>query len=129
MIALFPGYELARQIATQLVADGFASDRVDVTALRDLGRANAMPAVDAASKIDTYFASILSDLDDEAIATLLSSAVREGGATVTVHPRGDVEIARARKILQSHQPVQLFVRVAPPDAQGGLFGERAAGKR
>jgi hypothetical protein len=128
MIALFPAYELARQVATQLVADGFAADRVDLTSLRDLGRANAMPAADAASKIDTYFATMLSDLEDEATAAGLTSAVREGGATVTVLPRGEVEIERARKILQSHQPVHLFVRVAPPEAQGGLFGERAAGK-
>ncbi|MEO7774979.1 MAG: hypothetical protein ABIT36_10600 [Steroidobacteraceae bacterium] len=86
-----------------------------------------MPVNDAGAKLDAYFRSLLSDLDDDAIVAHLVSAVRDGAATLTVHPRGEVEIARANKVLKSHDPVHLFLRVAPAATQGGLLGERAAG--
>lgn len=129
MIALFPGYDLARQIATQLVADGFAADRVDVTSLQDLGRAAGMPAAEPFVKIQTYLRTLLPDLDDESIVARLAEAIRDGAATVTVHPRGTVEINRARELLQKRGPLHLFARVAPLEAQKGLFSERAAGPR
>jgi hypothetical protein len=129
IIALYSDYELARQVAIQLVADGFATDRVDVTALQDLGRAAGMPAAGVDGKLDKYFTSLLSDLEDEPIAARLAAAIRAGAASVTVHPRGEVEILRARELLQQHAPAEVFARLAPADTQGGLLGERAAGTR
>ena len=54
-------------------------------------------------------------------------AIQVGKAALVVHPRGQVEIETIRPTIEAHSPEIVFWRVAPEEAQGGLFGEHAAG--
>lgn len=55
------------------------------------------------------------------------NSIQDGKGVLVVHPRGRVEIQSARILVDSHEPEKMYWRVAPDEAQGGLFGEHAAG--
>jgi hypothetical protein len=127
IIALYPDAERASSARTHMFSDGFAADRLDVVSWKDPGRAAVGPHASKEDDLIAHFSVLLEDDRDVSLVERIVASLREGKAALVVHPRGKVEIQRAEELLEAHEPETVFWRVAPPEAQGGLLGERAAG--
>ena len=103
LLAVFSGFGDAERVRTRLVRDGFPTDRVELTASSEKGRAGLLPAPSAASaQFQQYFRTLFSQEDERAFAELLARRVDEGAAaTVAVHPRGHIETTRATQTRKS----------------------------
>jgi hypothetical protein len=100
LLAVFARSAQAEQVRTELVRDGFPTDRVELTARGETGRAGLQPADSRQAQLQQYFRTLFSREDERAFADLLADRVDEGAATtIAVHPRGDVETARAAQLL------------------------------
>src|SRR5277367_5296280 len=101
LLAVFTNYSDAERVRTQLVCDGFPTDRVELTASQDKGRAGLQPGKSAHLQFVQYFRTLLSQADERDVADALAQGVDAGGtATVAVHPRGDIETLRAVELLE-----------------------------
>jgi hypothetical protein len=107
ILAVFDDYEAAERALVALVRDGFPTDRVDLTASHDMGRAGLEPANSAHGKCVQYFGTLLAREDERHYPEMLAQRVENGAATVTVHPRGARETARATEILQQAHPADV----------------------
>ncbi len=102
LLAVFDRFGDAERVRTRLVRDGFPTDRVELTASSEKGRAGLLPAPSARAQFQQYFRTLFSQEDERAFAELLAARVDEGAAaTIAVHPRGRIEITRAAQILES----------------------------
>jgi hypothetical protein len=102
LLAVFNRFGDAERVRTRLVGDGFPTDRVELTASCEKGRAGLLPAPSSRAQFQHYFRILFSQEDERAFAELLAARVDEGAAaTVTVHPRGHIETTRAAQILES----------------------------
>jgi hypothetical protein len=99
LLAVFKEYEQAERVRTALVKDGFPTDRVELTALREPGQAALVPEGSRREKFAEYFRTLLSDADEQSCVAALTERVVRGAVTVTVHPRGSVETRRASEML------------------------------
>jgi hypothetical protein len=106
-VALYDDYGVADRVRTQLVADGFATDRVEVTSSLETGQADAEPGDRFATRVANYFHTIFDQSDEQAQAEDFAARVVKGSSAVTVHPRADYEISSARKILNQNGPVKV----------------------
>ena len=127
IIALFPDLTVAERARTLLFADGIAADRLDIVAWQALGRVARNPKQTLEEDLIAYFAVVFDDDTDAQVVATVVDELKAGKASLVVHPRGQVEVERARDILESNNPLTVFWRVAPAEAQGGLLGEHAAG--
>src|SRR2546427_3880805 len=100
LLAVFNDYETAERVRVTLVRDGFPTDRVELTAACELGRAGFEPADSLHGKCVQYFRTLLKGDDERQYPELLAQRVANGAATITVLPRGAIETARATEILQ-----------------------------
>jgi hypothetical protein len=100
ILAVFNEYSAADRVRTRLVSDGFPTDRVELTASREPGRAGLQPAGSLREKFAQYFRTLLSEEDERPFVEGLAERVAGGAATITVHPRGTIEIERAAEILE-----------------------------
>jgi hypothetical protein len=101
LLAVFHDYQIAQRVRTRLVSDGFPTDRVELTAAHDPGRAALAPADSKHMKFVQYYRTLLSKDEERAFAEALAGRVRDGSAaTIAVHPRGDIETQRATEILE-----------------------------
>jgi hypothetical protein len=100
LLAVFNEYGAAERVRTRLVRDGFPTDRVELTASIEPGRAGVQPADSSRAKFVQYFRTLLSKADEQPFVELLAERVEGGAATITVHPRGAIETARAAEILE-----------------------------
>jgi hypothetical protein len=107
ILAVFNDYETAERVRVTLVRDGFPTDRVDVTAPCDLGRAGCEPADSCHGKCVQYFRTLLRNKGEEHYPEMLAQRIDNGAATVTVQPRGQIETVRATEILQEAHPVDV----------------------
>ncbi|MDB6044193.1 MAG: hypothetical protein JWM63_2744 [Gammaproteobacteria bacterium] len=107
IVALYDDYGIATRVRTQLVADGFATDRVEVTSRLEAGQADAEPGDAFGERVANYFHTIFDQNQEQAQAEDFAARVLKGASAVTVHPRADYEIASARKILQQNKPAKL----------------------
>ncbi len=107
IVALYEDYGVATRVRTQLVADGFATDRVEVTSRLESGQADAEPGDVFRDRVANYFHTLFDQNDEQAQAEDFAARVAKGGSAVTVHPLADYEIASARKILNQNGPVKL----------------------
>ena len=107
LLAVFNDFEAAERVRTKLVVDGFPTDRVELTASCEPGRAGLDPAASARAKFVHYFRTLLSKEDERPFAELLAERVEGGAATITVHPRGAIETARAAEILETEGAVEV----------------------
>ncbi|MDB6087450.1 MAG: hypothetical protein JWN85_234 [Gammaproteobacteria bacterium] len=107
LLAVFNDYEAADLVRAMLVRDGFPTDRVELTACCELGRAGLGPADSPHGKIIQYFRTLFRNEND---AELLAGRVENGAATITVHPRGTIEITRANEIFAGAAPVEVAQR-------------------
>jgi hypothetical protein len=107
LLAVFNEYGVADRVRTKLVGDGFPTDRVELTASCELGRAGLHPATSARGKFVQYFRTLLSEVDEWPFVELLAERVEGGAVTIAVHPRGAIETARAAEILETEGAVEV----------------------
>ena len=107
LLAVFNEYGVADRVRTKLVGDGFPTDRVELTASCEPGRAGLHPATSARGKFVQYFRTLLSEVDEWPFVELLAERVEGGAVTIAVHPRGAIETARAAEILETEGAVEL----------------------
>ena len=107
LLAVFNEYGVADRVRTRLVGDGFPTDRVELTASCEPGRAGLHPATSARAKFLQYFRSLLTEDNEWPYVELLAARVEDGAATITVHPRGAIETARAAEILETEGAVEV----------------------
>jgi hypothetical protein len=101
LLAVFDEFAPAEDVRTQLVRDGFPTDRVELTARGERGQAELAPASSARAKFEQYFRTLLSEEDERPFADALAERVDQGSSvTVAVHPRGDIETERAVQLLE-----------------------------
>lgn len=124
LLAVYDDYGAAERVRVELVRDGFPTDRVELTAECDLGRAALEPAESLHDKYLQYFRTLFGNPNEETYAEMLTDRVEHGAATVAVHPRGTIETARAAEILEDAGPVEIMHH----DLQNQSF-EHAAAKQ
>jgi hypothetical protein len=107
LLAVFNEYGVADRVRTRLVGDGFPTDRVELTASCEPGRAGLHPAASARAKFLQYFGTLLSEDDEWPFVELLAARVEDGAVTIAVHPRGAIETARAAEILETEGAVEV----------------------
>ncbi|TLY75138.1 MAG: hypothetical protein E6K43_06215 [Gammaproteobacteria bacterium] len=107
LLAVFNEYGAAERVRTRLVGDGFPTDRVELTAACEPGRAGLHPAASARAKFAQYFGTLLSEDEERPFVELLAERVEGGAATIAVHPRGMIETARAAEILETEGAVEV----------------------
>jgi hypothetical protein len=110
LIAVFADQAAAESVRTELVRDGFATDRVELTSRQELGQAKLVPRESVDEKLREYFRQLLQSggsASSESDVMLLQRAVLDGKAAVAVQPRGDIETQRALELLNHGDPVQL----------------------
>jgi len=106
IVALFDDYGIADRVRTELVADGFPTDRVELTSLIETGQADSEPGDAFEARVANYFHTLLDqDQAHNGEADAFARRVRNGNSAITVHPRTDYEIESARAILHRHKPV------------------------
>ena len=110
LVAVFNDHGTAEGVRTRLVKDGFATDRVELTSLQELGQVELVPREGLEAKLTEYFRKLFqSDGNDERERSvqLFQRAVLEGKAAIAVQPRGDIETRRALQLLSESEPVAL----------------------
>lgn len=107
LIALYDNHEAAERVRTELVHDGFPTDRVELTSRPEPGTAGLIESAPAAERFRRYFETLLDEERHRHLAEHLAGRVAAGAATVTVHPRGEREIDRAGRILERHAPLEI----------------------
>ncbi|HEV7136742.1 MAG TPA: hypothetical protein VGN43_08925 [Steroidobacteraceae bacterium] len=106
IVALFDDYGIAERVRTQLVADGFPTDRVELTSLLETGQADSQPGDAFVARVANYFHTLLDQGEErKAGAEEFARRVRNGNSAITVHPRTDYEIESVRTILHRNKPV------------------------
>lgn len=108
LLALFDHYEIAERVRVDLVRDGFPTDRIELTASCEPGRAGLEPADSLHDRFVQYFRVLFTSDDERHHAEQLANSLDNGAATITVHPRGSVETARAKQILLNAHAVKLI---------------------
>lgn len=121
LLAVFNEYDVADRVRTRLVGDGFPTDRVELTACCEPGRAGLHPASSVRGRFVQYFGTLLSKEDEQAFVAALAERIEAGAAAIAVHPRGAIETARAAEILETEGAVE----VVGHDLENQTF-ERAA---
>jgi hypothetical protein len=107
LVALYDSASTAERVRTELVGDGFPTDRVELTSCGEPGTAGMIAAEPAAERFRRYFDTLLQDERHRRLARHLATRVAAGAATVTVHPRGTAVIGRAGGILERHAPLEI----------------------
>jgi len=110
LLAVFNDYDTANRVRTELVRDGFPTDRVELTAVCEPGRAGLQAAESSHDRFMQYYRMLFKSEEDFLYIEALTERVDCGAATVTVHPRGDIETTRASKILESGSPAEVTHR-------------------
>jgi hypothetical protein len=108
LLAVFNRFGDAERVRTHLVHDGFPTDRVELTARTEPGRAGEQPAGSARQQFQQYFGTLFDEEHERGFVDALADRVERGSiATVAVHPRGDIETTRATHILQNAGAAEL----------------------
>ena len=100
------------------VRDGFPTDRVELTAACEQGRAALAPADSPQGRFVQYFGVLFARVDQRHFAEQLAELVEKGAATITVHPRGATETARALVILKNAKALEIFSHDLPSQILG-----------
>jgi hypothetical protein len=104
LLAIFNDYASADQVRVDLFQDGFPTDRIELTACCEPGRAGFHAADCPHGQFVKYFSCLLTGEGETQFAEQFAERLDEGGAAITVHPRGPVETSRAMEILAHAGP-------------------------
>jgi len=107
LVALYDSHAKAEQARTELVRDGFPTDRVELTSAAEPGAAGLIAAETASGRFRRYFGTLFDEERHRGCAEYLAHRVGEGAAVLTVHPRGEREIMRAIQILERLEPLEI----------------------
>jgi len=107
LLAVFNEYGAADRVRTRLVSDGFPTDRVELTACCEPGRAGLQPARTDHDKFLQYFRTLLKKEEQQPFVAALVERLEAGAATLAVHPRGSIETDRATEILVDEGAVEV----------------------
>jgi hypothetical protein len=129
IVAVYPAPSFAERVRRRLVAQGVATERVDVVTRMDHGRMAHLP--------DQTFAEDLGvqlnvRLDEVWLCTRveeIADAIQIGKAALVVHPWGQAEIEVIRPIIEAHSPEIVFGQVATEEVPNRQLGNLAAGSR
>jgi hypothetical protein len=108
LLGVFNEYKVAERVRIELVRDGFPTDRVELTAGCEPGRAGLEPADSPHGRFVQYFRVLFTFEDERHYPEQLAKCIDNGAATITVHPRGSIETTRATQILLNAHAVQLI---------------------
>ena len=123
MLAIFNRFCDAESVRTELVKDGFPTDRVELTATGEKGRAGLQPADSSHGQFTQYFGTLFDREGDRMFVEELAKRVANGSvATIAVHPRGDIETSRATEIFEKQGALQ----VVPHDLENQAFESAAS---
>ena len=123
MLAIFNRFCDAESVRTELVKDGFPTDRVELTASGEKGRAGLQPADSSHGQFTQYFGTLFDREGDRMFVEELAKRVANGSvATIAVHPRGDIETSRATEIFEKQGALQ----VVPHDLENQAFESAAS---
>jgi hypothetical protein len=109
LVAIYENFSSAENVRTELVGDGFPTDRVELTSKQEPGQAGSMPGNSPVDRFRKYFDTLF-DQEGDGLGNFGDSFARhiaEGAVAITVHPRGELEIDRATQILERHRPIEL----------------------
>ncbi len=104
VLAVFPDYEVANRVRMELFEDGFPTDRIDLTASCEPGRAALQPAASQHDQFVKYFRSLLTAAEEREYPERFAEKLDEGAAAIIIHPRGPVETSRAQEIVAQAHP-------------------------
>lgn len=110
LVAVFNDHAAAAGVRTDLVKEGFPTDRVALTSCQELGQVKLVPREGVGEKLTEYFRTLLrsgTHASGERWVPLFRRAVLDGKAVVAVQPRGDIETQRALQLLNQGEPVEL----------------------
>lgn len=113
LLAIFDQYKIAERVRLELVRDGFPTDRVELTAACEPGRAGLEPAESPHERFVQYFRVLFTLEEEQHHPEQLAQRLNTGAAAITVHPRGPTETARAKQILLNAHAVQLISHDLP----------------
>jgi len=108
LLAIFPDYAAASQVRLALFEDGFPTDRIELTACCEPGRAALQPADTPHRQFARYFGALLTSPGEKEFPEALAQRLDDGAAAVTIHPRGAVETLRATEILAHAHPTEVI---------------------
>lgn len=106
LLAVYKDHAAAEQVRTQLLRDGFPTDRMELTSASEPGRAATEPGTSAHNRYLQYFGLLFASTQEQTLVGNLVEQIEQGAATITVLPRGPVETARARTLLGHAAPRQ-----------------------
>ena len=107
LLAIFPDYDVANRVRMELFHDGFPTDRIELTACRELGRAGFHSAESPHQQFVKYFGALLTSQDERHFPEQFAQRLDGGAAAITVHPRGAIETSRATEILAHACPTEV----------------------
>ncbi len=108
LLAIFENHAAAEGVRTELVRDGFPTDRVELTAGCEPGRAALQPANSPHGQFLQYYRTLLCEEHESLYVEQLTECIERGAATITVHPRGPVETARCAQIFKHANATQVM---------------------
>src|ERR1700730_6005917 len=98
LLAVYTDYATADRVRTELVVEGFPTDRVELTADCEPGRAAFEPADSPHERFVLYFRALFNRQDERRHAEQFAHCIDRGATIIAVHPRGTVETVRATRI-------------------------------
>jgi hypothetical protein len=125
LAAVFKDHEHAETARTALVNDGFATDRVALTSLKEPGPVELVPAAQLPERLAQYFTRVFDCDDERTLREHLVRDVLQGAGVLVVQPRGSIETDRALRIFSVFEALAVhdhdlanraLERAASPDA-------------
>jgi hypothetical protein len=108
LLAVFKDFETAEGARLSLFRDGFPTDRVELTAREQPGRAAGEPAHSPHERYTMYFRTLFGRAEGASHADRLADRIECGAAAIAVLPRGDIEVRRAAELLGKSHPEEVL---------------------